>query len=174
MQRHLMILALLILTAGLLPARRGVDPAQRYFRLICLVHLTGSGQAGDPIVPEYVVQGTAAAVAGLTTTNPASPVPVAHEVQTPGTPGPSVATAMAPMSSRPGYLAWKMQVSDDGTMAIIQIVAADHHAFDSILADTRPEIRVFEIGRATPAAIQTEMRKYKKDFDLTNFQVRVQ
>ena len=56
-----------------------------------------------------------------------------------------------------------MQKSDDGTMAIVQMVAADHHAFDSILADTRPEIRVFEIGKTDPATIQAEMQKYKQD-----------
>jgi hypothetical protein len=78
------------------------------------------------------------------------------------------------MSSRPGYLGWSMQASDDGKMAIIQIVAADHHAFDSILADTRPEIRVFEIGKTPPATIQAEMQKHKANFDLTSFRVFVQ
>jgi len=58
-------------------------------------------------------------------------------------------------------------------MAIIQIVAADHRAFDSILGDTRPEIRVFEIGKDSPATIQAAMQQYKKDFDLNSFQVRV-
>ena len=59
-------------------------------------------------------------------------------------------------------------------MAIIQIVAADHHAFDSILADTRPEILVFEIGKTPPDQIQAEMQKHKANFDLTNFRVIVQ
>ena len=66
-----------------------------------------------------------------------------------------------------------MQKSDDGTMAIIHIVAADHHAFDSILADARPEIRVFEIGKDSAATIQAEMQQYKKDFNLNSFQVVV-
>lgn len=67
-----------------------------------------------------------------------------------------------------------MQLSDDGKMAIIQIVAADYHAFDSILADKRPEIRVFEIGKDSKEAIEAEMRKYRKNFDLSGFQVMVQ
>ena len=78
------------------------------------------------------------------------------------------------MSSRPGYLAWSLQISDDGTMAIVHIVAADHHAFDSILADTRPEIHVFEIGKDSNATIQTTMQQYKKNFELESFKVLVQ
>jgi hypothetical protein len=31
-----------------------VDPAQRYHRLICLVHLTGSGKRGDENRTEYL------------------------------------------------------------------------------------------------------------------------
>jgi len=34
--------------------QHAVDPAQRYHRLICLFHFTGSGRNGDPIRPEYV------------------------------------------------------------------------------------------------------------------------
>jgi len=61
------VFTLFVLNAcGILLAQQGgADPAQRYFRLICLVHLTGSGQAGDPVVPEYVVQGTAVAQAAV-------------------------------------------------------------------------------------------------------------
>jgi len=67
-----------------------------------------------------------------------------------------------------------MQPSDDGKMAIIQIVAADHSAFDAILSDKRPEIRVFEIGTSKKNDIEQELKKFKKDFDLENFQVVAQ
>jgi len=53
-------------------------------------------------------------------------------------------------------------------------VAADHHAFDSILADKRGEIRVFEIGKDSKATIEAEMQKYKKTFTLAGFPVVVQ
>jgi hypothetical protein len=182
MKRLVAIVCVLCLSAAgfLFSQQRAADPSQRYFRLICLVHLTGSGKAGDPVVPEYVVQGTAAAQTGAAapTTGtasvsgmavaPAQPGQVAGQPAAPSTP------AGVPMASRPGYLAWSMQVTDDGTMAIIHIVAADRHAFDSIMADTRPEIRVFEIGKDSATAIQTEMQKYKKDFDLTSFKVAAQ
>jgi len=65
-------------------------------------------------------------------------------------------------------------VTDDGKMAIIHIVAADRHAFDSILADKRPEIRVFEIGKDSRETIEAELRKFKKNFDLDSFQLEVQ
>jgi hypothetical protein len=113
-------------------AQHAVDPAQRYHRVICLVHLTGSGKRGDEIRAEYV---------------------------------PSDVT------SRAGIIAWSMQVADDGKMAILHLVAVDRNAFASILADKRPEIRVFEIGKDTQQAIEAELRKYKADFSLDAFKV---
>jgi hypothetical protein len=183
MHRVVIAFTLLFLNiGGVLFAQKGAaDPAQRYFRLICLVHLTGSGKQGDPILPEYVAQGTAVAVAAAAATqsatmsspaNPGAPSAASRPTEAATTAQPT-GTGPAPMASRPGYLGWSMQTSDDGKMAIIQIVAADHHAFDSILADTRPEIRVFEIGKTPPATIQAEMQKYKANFDLTNFRVIV-
>ncbi len=67
-----------------------------------------------------------------------------------------------------------MQKTDDGKMAIVHMVAADPAAFKDILADTRSEIRVFQIGKDSPAAIEAEMRKYKKDFSLDAFEVMAQ
>ncbi|HWB54952.1 MAG TPA: hypothetical protein VG722_12190, partial [Tepidisphaeraceae bacterium] len=51
---------------GVLPAQRAAAPTHRYYRLICLVHLTGSGKANDPIMPEYVAEGTAIAQNSIT------------------------------------------------------------------------------------------------------------
>ncbi len=115
-------------------AQHAVDPAQRYHRLICLVHLTGSGKKGDEIRPEYV---------------------------------PGAADA----KSRAGIIAWSMQFTDDGKMAIIHLVAANRSAFAPILADKRPEIRVFEIGVDSQQKIEGELQKYKKDFSLDSFRV---
>jgi len=168
---------------AVLPAQRAAAPGNRYFRLICLVHLTGSGKNGDPVVPEYVTEGTAIAraadtIAVAAATPPAglnsralaaAPVATAPVARVPATVGVS-----APMAQRPGYLAWRMQVTDDGKMAIIHIVAADRHAFDSILADKRPEIRVFEIGKDSKDKIEAELRKFKKNFELDSFPLEVQ
>jgi hypothetical protein len=40
------------------------------------------------------------------------------------------------------------------TMAIVHLVAVDHHAFGAILADRRPEVKVFEIGKQPAAAAE--------------------
>jgi hypothetical protein len=117
--------------------QHAVDPAQRYHRLICLVHLTGSGKSSDGIRPEYV---------------PVSADP----------------------ASRSGILAWSSQATDDGRMAIVVYVAADRTAFQSILADKRPEIRVFEIGKDDRNTIEAELRQYKKDFNLDTMMLEVQ
>jgi hypothetical protein len=131
-----LLLVFLAVACAHLLAQHAVDPSQRYFRLICLVHLTGSGKRSDPIRPEYV---------------PAKAAP-----------------------DRNGILAWSVQFTDDRKMAIVQYVAAYRSAFSVILADKRPEIRVFEIGKTPPAAIEAEMRKYKKDFSLESLRVYAQ
>ena len=118
-------------------ARHGshaVDPSLRYYRLICLVHLTGSGKHNDPVRPEFLP--------------PAGAAP-----------------------SRSGILSWSMQMTDDKNMAILHLVAADRAAFDAILNDKRPEIRVFEVGKHGKDTIEQEMKKYKKDFTLDSIRV---
>jgi len=135
MSRILVLCAILFcLSCGTLFGQHAVDPSQRYHRLICLVHLTGSGKKGDAIRPEFV-------------------------------PGPTDA------SSRDGIISWSQQISDDGKMAIVQVVAVDAHAFDAIRADKRGDLRVFEIGKDSPADIEKEMKKYKKDFSLDSLKV---
>ena len=125
------------MSSGALFAQHAADPAQRYFRLICLVHLTGNGKKGDPALPEYV--------------------PKAGD---------------AP--SRDGIIAWSSQLTDDGKMAIVHLVAANHHAFDAILADKRPEIKVFEIGKDDPGSIESALKGAKKDFTLDSLKVVAQ
>ena len=110
-------------------------PEARYYRLICLVHLKGSGRHDDPVRPEFLPTDT---------------------------------------TSRDGILAWSSRITDDGKMAIIHVVAANRKAFDPILSDHRPELRVFEIGKQPKGAIEAELRKYLKDFDLSAFQVTAQ
>jgi hypothetical protein len=127
------------LFSGTVFGQHAVDPAQRYHRLICLVHLTGTGTLTDPIRPEFV--------------------PDEEERGRLG---------------RAGIIAWGFQVTDDGKMAIVHLVSPDRRAFARILADQRPEIRVFELGKHDRSVIETEMRKYKRDFDLDTLEVAAQ
>jgi hypothetical protein len=128
---------LFALCSGTVFGQHAVDPAQRYHRLICLLHFTGSGRNGDSIRPEYV-------------------------------PGPSDAR------SRAGIIAWGATPTDDGTMMIAQVVAVDRNAFAAILADTRPEIKVFEIGVDTQQAIEAFMQMHKAGFTLDSLRVVAQ
>lgn len=189
MSRHIALYLLLYFgIPGIVPAQKAAAPTPRYYRLICIVHLTGSGQVGDPILPEYVAEGTAVAQASIAvaiaSTDPAAenapaslaagprpePVPSASGTKPERVP----VSAAAPPIARPGFLAWSMQKTDDGKMAIVHIVAADLSAFALILKDTRPEIRAFLIGRDSKKTIEATMRRYKKDFDLDSFEVPVQ
>jgi hypothetical protein len=87
---------------------------------------------------------------------------------------PEYAPAAGATPSRAGIIAYTFQASDDGTMAIVHFVAVDRKAFASIFADTRPEIRVFEIGVATRAQIEAVMGMYKAGFSLDSLRVVVQ
>jgi hypothetical protein len=136
MRRSLAVFGLLLtsFTINLFGQQHAVDPANRYYRVICLVHLTGSGKADDPIRPEYVPK--------------ASDAP-----------------------SRDGIIAWSSQLTDDGKMAIVHLVAVNHYALDALLADKRPEIRVFEIGKHEPAAIALALKAVKANFSLESLRV---
>ncbi len=67
---------------------------------------------------------------------------------------------------RKGIVAWSATPTDDGNHVIIHVVAVDRHAFDTILADARPDVKIFEIGKDKPDEIEAFMRQHKKDFKL--------
>jgi hypothetical protein len=129
----------LLLTTSVINAfgQHAVDATQRYHRLICVVHVTGSGKKDDPHRPEYV-------------------------------PGPES------MSDRSGIIAWSSTPTDDGKMVIIQVVAVDRNAFKAILADTRPDVKVFEIGVDSQDKIEKEIQKHKSGFTLDSLKVVAQ
>lgn len=84
--------------------------------------------------------------------------------------------APAPTDVRPavrtGILGYNFVESDDGKFALVEFVAKDRSAFKSILADAT--IKTFLKSSAKPQDIQTEFKKYKKDFDFANFGLRAQ
>ena len=87
------------------------------------------------------------------------------------TPLPSALRAAAASRTRTGILAFTYVLSDDGKHALVEFVARDRAAFQQILAD--PSVKSFLKGRDTRADIETEFKKYKKDFDFTHFGVRM-
>ena len=72
---------------------------------------------------------------------------------------------------RSGIIAWAFQITDDKHMAIVQMVAVNRNAFQAVLSDKRPEIRVFEIGKDRPEVIEAAMKAFKKDFTLDSLRV---
>jgi hypothetical protein len=72
-----------------------------------------------------------------------------------------------------GIIGYTSQMCDDHKHALVEFVARDRSAFKPMMADTRPDVRLFEKGRAKRADIEAEFKKWKKDFDLGTVHVRV-
>jgi hypothetical protein len=69
------------------------------------------------------------------------------------------------------FLGFAVVMSDDGNTALVEFVATSQSAFQSILADTT--IRTFMKGRDTRQAAEAAFQKYKKNFSIANFGVRI-
>ena len=76
-------------------------------------------------------------------------------------------------ASKTGIIGFTYQVSDDGKYALAEFVARDRAAFRQILADTSPEVKSFVRGVHKREDIEAEFKKYKKDFDFSQFGVRM-
>jgi hypothetical protein len=72
-----------------------------------------------------------------------------------------------------GIIGYTSQMCDDHKHALVEFVARDRSVFKQMMADTRPDVKVFEKGKAKRADIEAEFKKWKKDFDLDNVHVRV-
>jgi len=72
-----------------------------------------------------------------------------------------------------GIIGYAFQASDDGRFALVEFVARDRAALKPILEDRRAEVKVFEKGTHSRTAIETELRKFQKNFDLDRFGVRM-
>jgi hypothetical protein len=81
----------------------------------------------------------------------------------------SAGVAAAPAT--PTIIAYMHVASDDGKYALVEYVAKDMAAFQTILSDKT--LKVFVKGKDSKDAIEAELRKYKKDFSLDKFGVVV-
>ena len=70
-----------------------------------------------------------------------------------------------PPGSQTGIIAFSQQLSDDGKFALVEFVARDRSAFAAILSDK--QLKVFEKGKDKKDDVEKELKKYKKDFDLS-------
>jgi hypothetical protein len=73
-----------------------------------------------------------------------------------------------PASQDPnGITAFFFQPSDDGKYAVAEFVSRNRLALQPILNDKT--IKVFEEGRQSKASIESAIKPFRKDFDLTKF-----
>lgn len=77
--------------------------------------------------------------------------------------------APAPGGDQHGIIGYTQIPSDDGRFAIAEFVARDAAALDEILHDG--QVKAFVKGKNTRAEIETEIRKYRQDFNLDRFGV---
>ena len=132
-------------------AQQRVQMRNTYERLYLVVPMVGSGTSEDPRRPMYVP--TLAAVRAAVSQ--------------------SAAGAAAGTGDGRGIIAFGYVESDDGSMALVELVARDRSAFSAILADKSPNVKVFEKGKHKKDDIEKEFHKYKKDFDLDDLVVNV-
>jgi hypothetical protein len=75
-----------------------------------------------------------------------------------------------PPSQKPdpkGIIAFSHIASDDGRYALVEFVARDWSAFNAVLSDK--QIKAFRKGKDPKDDIEKELKKYRKDFDLSKF-----
>ena len=70
--------------------------------------------------------------------------------------------APLPGTKNSPIIAFTFQSSDDGAVALTEFVARDMSAFKDILADK--SIKVFIKGKDKMGDIESELKRYKKDF----------
>ncbi len=95
-------------------------------------------------------------------------------------PLPPATDAERKASLKSGIIGFAYQPSDDGQLAIVELVARDRAAFRHILAaaaagplaGTPAPLAIFHKGYVSRAEVVTEFRKYKKDFDPDRFEAR--
>jgi hypothetical protein len=74
-----------------------------------------------------------------------------------------------------GIIGFHYILSDDGKTALLELVATDSSAFESIQTDgvKRSEVKAFEKGKASKDEVAKEFKKLRKDFDIDKFEMRV-
>ena len=138
----------LLVLASVASAQRRVDPKNIYHRVIFVAPYVGQGTQADPKRPLY------------------APVPATAS-------GAQAGTAMTPSGAAsptpPTIIGYMHVASDDGKYAIVELVSRDMAAFNAVLSDK--SLTVFVKGKDSKDAIETALRKYKKDFSLDKFGV---
>jgi hypothetical protein len=78
---------------------------------------------------------------------------------------PQYAPAPGAGQAQSGILAFSRLPSDDGKSALVEFVARDRAALLPILSDK--QLKAFEKGKDKKDDVEKELKKYRKDFDLS-------
>ncbi len=143
--RQVLLCALLevCLLAGLAPASSHPGAGAIYERVICVVPMVGAGTLDDPKRPLF------APTAGTTE----SSVPPSKGFLHPA-----------------DIIAFKSVMSDDGQTAIVVFVARDRAALRPLL-QSEQVLKKFHPSEGKPDKLLQELRKFKKDFELSELEV---
>jgi hypothetical protein len=152
-RRAAALLVCLLATTVAGVAQPRVNPRHMYERMMAIVPIVGQGTPDDPKRPMYApVAHAATATVGINATNGTS------------------ATA------RTGILGFTYVLSDDGKFALVEFVARDRSAFQSVLADAAlpaASVKAFVKGMHQRQDVETAFKALKKDFDFEKFGVRM-
>jgi hypothetical protein len=145
-----------------------VDPTMSYHRVLAIVPLVGSGTAGDPVRPMF-----APVPQSSTPNNPFGSPQTNTQNNQQSNPQNTQAsgTQSNPVSSppSPSIIAYQHQLSDDGTLSLVEFVATDRSAFAALFASTDARVQYFEVGKSTQAEIQAAFQQKKAGFNAATF-----
>ena len=68
-----------------------------------------------------------------------------------------------------GITSFRFEISDDGKTALVELVARTPEAFKTIVAERRPDVRIFRKGLTTKLEIEEAFKAHKKDFNADAF-----
>ena len=86
---------------------------------------------------------------------------------------PLLRSGAAPTFRNTDILAYSYVTSDDGQFALVQFVARDRRAFQSLLGDTIQVLKTFAKESTASATIEAEFQKYRKTFKIDQLTVVV-
>jgi hypothetical protein len=110
-----------------------------YYRVYAVVPMIGDGKKDNPKRPMFV--------------------PTDAEIQSKAAKG----------LDRSGVIAYQMQLSDDGKSALVEFVFATPQAARAFAQQNTPGVKVFEKVKSRKEDVETEFKKYKRNFDLNSF-----
>ena len=74
-----------------------------------------------------------------------------------------------PGENAPDIVSFRYELTDDSKFAILELTARNSRGLQPLLGANSPDIKVFRKGKDKKDDIERELKKVKKDIDLTSF-----